>query len=131
MAQPSRFPEAGSFYLALTAILLPLTSLWAQNVKQAADDTKRSEMAASMNKKSESLWNDRHVACPACGGGSRNDSVSTGVESRRGSAGRMVPSKRMSRPMNDSMDDIDLELQGLRPDEVNVTNTVKVESRPL
>ena len=130
MAQPKKFPEAGSFYLALTAILLPLTSLWAQNVKQGEDDLKRSEIVAS-NKKLESLWNDRSGSCPTCGISSRNASMSTAVESRRGSAGLLSPSRRGSKPMGSSLDDFDLELQPLGPDEVNVTNTVKVESRAL
>jgi hypothetical protein len=130
MAQPRNFPEAGSFYLALTAILLPLTSLWAQNVKQDEEDTKRSKIEAS-NKKMESLWSNQSGYCPTCRSGGRNSSVSTAVEMRRGSAGRMGASRRASRPMSGSMDDIDLELQALSPHQVNVTNTVKIETSAL
>jgi hypothetical protein len=131
MAQPSQFPEAGSFYLALTAILLPLTSLWAQNVKQNEENTKRSELAASNNKKLQSsLWADRSGCCPTCGNDIRNTSISTADGSRRGSAGHMVSSRRASKPMHDSIDEIDLECQELSQHDVNVTNTVRVESRP-
>jgi hypothetical protein len=132
MAQPSQFPEAGSFYLALTAILLPLTSLWAQNVKKNEENIKRSEFAASNNKKLESsLWRDHSGCCPTCGNYSRNTSISTAAGSRRGSAGYVASSKRPSRPMHDSINDIDLECQALSHHDVNVTHTVKVESHPL
>jgi hypothetical protein len=128
MARVRRFPEAGSFYLALTAILLPLTSLWAQNVKQGEVDTKRSKDAAS-NKKYETLWSDPD-SCPTCGIGSKNTSVSTTFEHSHASARNIGSSRRESRPMSDYMDDVDVE-QALRPNGVNVTNTVKVESRAL
>ncbi|EPE29446.1 hypothetical protein GLAREA_00606 [Glarea lozoyensis ATCC 20868] len=128
MARVRKFPEAGSFYLALTAILLPLTSLWAQNVKQGEVDTKRSKDAAS-NRKYETLWSDPD-SCPNCGIGSKNTSVSTTFEHSHRSARNMSSSRRESRPTSDYTDDVDIE-RALRPGGVNVTNTVIVESRAL